>query len=786
MNRLLSFILLLFSFNLCAQNNISGSVVDKDKQPLVGVNIYAKNNHSIGTSTDFNGNFSLNLAAGCHTLVFQYIGYQSLEKKLCLSESENKFITISLVEDSELLSAVVVSAGKFEQKIEEVTVSMDVIKPSFIENKAANSIDKTLKQAPSIHIVDGQANIRSGSGWSYGTGSRVMVMVDGMPLMSGDQGAAEWQLIPMENISQVEVIKGASSVLFGSSALNGTINIRTAYPSSEPTNKISFSHSYYGAPKRQNLHWYKNAYHSANNLSFFHAHKKNNQDFVLGANLLYDGGYQYKVTSKRARINLGYTKYSTSTEGLQYGLKVNLMRSKIGDAIMWEHDTLAYNPLDNDPGFRNNMYWSIDPYISYRNPEKNSKHSINARLLHIDIFPGYQDSLKIETIEATDTHAAYTDTSAYSAEEAKRFSNVYYIEYQYQKQYEELLTLTTGITNKFSQGQDVDIYGIHKEYNASIYTQADFKYQKLNLSLGGRFEHFNDGEHILNKPIFRSGINYQLTRATWLRSSYGEGIRFPSILERYVSYNTGPMYIYANPDLKPEAGWSAEIGIKQAFKLGAFKGFIDLAAFKMKYDDMMEFSAGFWGPLDNEIFGLGFKSINIGQTIIEGIELSIISTAKLNEYNIDIMGSYTYTKPYIGDINAIYAQDKRMIDLSYSSTSLNQSGILKYRYEHLVKLNLNIERKRYNFGLSIHHQSSMNNIDAAFNEPLFNAQLGTTDAWDRLNRPVTTMDLRIAYDLDENSQVAFNVDNVQNVEHLLRPASLAAPRTYSLLYKHSF
>ena len=86
-----------------------------------------------------------------------------------------------------------------------------------------------MNQSPSVHIVDGQANIRSGSGWSYGAGSRVMVMVDGMPLMNGDQGGVEWQLVPMENISQIEVIKGASSVLFGSSALNGTINIRTAY-----------------------------------------------------------------------------------------------------------------------------------------------------------------------------------------------------------------------------------------------------------------------------------------------------------------------------------------------------------------------------------------------------------------------------------------------------------------------------------------------------------------------------------------------------------------------------
>lgn len=786
MKQFLSFLIILTPFSIFAQSNISGTVTDSSNEPLIGVNVYVKNNNQIGTSTDFDGNFQLSLSAKCYTLVFQYIGYQTHQEKVCLKEAENKFIPIRLAEDAELLSTVVVSAGKFEQKVEEVTVSMDVIKPSFIENKASNSMDKTLKQAPSIHIVDGQANIRSGSGWSYGAGSRVMVMVDGMPLMSGDQGAAEWQLIPMENISQVEIIKGASSVLFGSSALNGTINIRTAYPSAEPVNKISFTHSKYGAPKRKNLHWYKGGYVSSNNLSFFHSHKKNNQDFVLGANLLYDGGYQYKVTSKRARLNLGYTKYDQRIEGLQYGIKANIMRSEIGDAIMWEHDTLAYNPLDNDPGYRNNIYWNIDPFISYHNADNNSKHSINARLLHIDILPSYADSLKIVNIEATESQEAYTDTVPYGAHEAKRFSKVFYIDYQYQKQYEDLLTLTTGFTNKFSKGQDVDIYGIHKEYNASIYTQADLKYDKLNLSMGGRLEHFNDGETIINKPIFRSGLNYQLATATWLRSSYGEGIRFPSILERYVTYNTGPMYIYSNPDLEPEIGWSAEIGIKQGFKLGTFKGFIDLAAFKMKYDNMMEFSFGFWGPEEAIFSGAGFKSINIGTTIIEGIELSTVCEGSIGKYKLAILGSYTYTNPYIEDKHAVYTTDNMNKDISYYNTSLDTSGVLKYRYEHLAKLDLNIQRHRYRLGLGIRHQSAMNNIDEIFNDDLFDYILGTAQAWDALNRPTTIVDLRVGYELNENSQIAFNIDNLQNVEQLLRPASLAAPRTYSLLYKQSF
>ena len=65
-------------------------------------------------------------------------------------------------------------------------------------------------------MVDGEPQIRSGSGFSYGAGSRVMVMVDDLPVLSGDAGRPTAS--SFENLEQIEVIKGASSVLYGSAA----------------------------------------------------------------------------------------------------------------------------------------------------------------------------------------------------------------------------------------------------------------------------------------------------------------------------------------------------------------------------------------------------------------------------------------------------------------------------------------------------------------------------------------------------------------------------------------
>ena len=597
-----------------------------------------------------------------------------------------------------------------------------------------------------------------------------------MPLMSGDQGAAEWHLVPMENISQIEIIKGASSVLFGSSALNGSINIRTSYPTSEPVNKLSITHTAYGKPKRGSLHWYKGGYTSANNVSYLHSHKKDNKDFVLGANLYYDGGYIEKVTSKRARINMAFTNYSKQVEGLSYGVKANIMRSEIGDAIMWQHDSLAYQALDNDPGYRNNAYLSIDPFITFSNPEKGTKHSINSRYFRINILPGYQDSTQ------------------YSGNRASRFSNVYFADYQYQKQVKDFLTLTSGYTFKYSDGQDMEVYGRHKNLNHSIYSQADIKYKRLNISLGSRLEHYNNGNNKYTKPIFRSGVNYKIAKATYLRGSYGEGIRFPSMIERFVTFNTGPVYIYPNEELQPETGWSAEIGIKQGFQIGDWKGFVDLAAFVMEYDDMMEFSFGKWSNEGVGIIpGFGFKSINIGNTRIEGMEISWGGEGKIGQTEITIMGGYTFTSPFIEDIHNEYNEfttisggNEVTEPVSYYTTSIDTSGVLKYRYEHLAKFDIHIQHNRLNGGFSIRYNSAMKNIDKIFNDPLFDFYLGTKSSWDRLNGDNFILDFRIGYELTEDSRMSFNIENLFNREYLQRPASLSRPRTYSILYKIKF
>ena len=83
------------------------------------------------------------------------------------------------------------------------------------------------------------------------------------------------------------------------------------------------------------------------------------------------------------------------------------------------------------------------------------------------------------------------------------------------------------------------------------------------------------------KPVFRAGLNYQIAQATYLRTSWGQGFRFPSMAEMFISTNYSGLQIFPNPELKAESGWSSEIAIKQGLKTGNWMGYFDAAAFNI-------------------------------------------------------------------------------------------------------------------------------------------------------------------------------------------------------------
>jgi outer membrane receptor protein involved in Fe transport len=213
---LIALLTLQFSASTFAQGTIQGRVFDKEtRQTIPGVYvIYGK---GVGTSTDNTGSYHITSDSSKLTITFQFIGFRSVTRQLNLHRGEVKTLNIELDTETREIDQIVVSADRTSQKQTELTVSVDVIKSDFLSGKHITDATELITKTTGIEVLDGQASIRGGSGFSYGVGSRVMALVDGLPLLSPDAGGIRWQYLPMENVSQVEIIKGASSVMYGSS-----------------------------------------------------------------------------------------------------------------------------------------------------------------------------------------------------------------------------------------------------------------------------------------------------------------------------------------------------------------------------------------------------------------------------------------------------------------------------------------------------------------------------------------------------------------------------------------
>ena len=781
-------IITLCNLTLYSQT-IIGTITDThNNEELIGVNIILENGG--GTSTDVFGRYTLNTSEGTQKITFKYIGYEDIVKEISLKKDENKTINIALESSSEQLSTVVISAGRFEQKIEEITVSMEVIKPSLIENKNTTQIETVMDQIPGVNITDGQANIRGGSGWSFGAGTRVLVMVDDMPLISGDAGQAQWSLIATENINQVEVIKGASSALYGSSALNGVINVRTAFPSQKDIDKNKFPgytkvNMHFGLidkAEREVLNWNGDKRRAFKGIEFLQAMKFDNLDLSIGGNIFKDDGYRMGEILDRKRFNINSTYKSKKIEGLSYGVNANLLSQSSGSTIIWNGLDQAYVPLGENITRTTGDTYNIDPFITYI--KDNNRHSLRTRYL------------SVTNNNLTDGIDVGQNNSA----------NNYYSDYQWQKNIEKYkLRITSGTTNEKVNANSDLFSGKNYKITNSLYTQLDKKWNRLNISLGARYESFRlhsddeylvDGEYIndisADKPVFRTGINYQAAEATYLRASWGQGYRFPSMAELFISTNQSGLEIYPNSGLKPESGWSSEFGVKQGVKIGKWMGYIDVAAFIQQYDDMMEFSFGIWGGEDDTLGGLGFKSINIGETQISGIEVSLNGQGKITpNLTVNLIAGYTYMNSMSLNPNTPYAygrdhglpSNNGFIDQSYTyKNTSSDTTMLKYRYNHIAKADIEIIYKKISFGASARYNSFMKNIDFIFtqlgseNGPI----PGINDAREKFKDGDLIIDIRAGYQMTKTARLGFIVNNLLNREYMSRPANMMPPRTFAM------
>ena len=908
-------ILLIASISAWAQTSggaqmteVSGVVTDfQTREPLIGVTVCDKNDPSKGTVTDFDGHYTILVDTKKPTMLsFSYVGYDTETR---LVNSLTKVLNVPLLTHNEILDDVVVTAGRFEQRSTDVTVSMEVLKPQALRSQAPTDLSATLQTLPGVEIIDKQPSIRGGGGWTYSVGSRCQVLMDGMSILNPKTGEINWNNVPLENVGQVEVIKGASSVLYGSSALNGVINVRTQRPGLKPETKIS---GYVGIYDNYKEYAYTGArlplYYGA---EASHARRVGNFDVSGAISGFKDEGFRQQSFNDRVRLggNLTYHQPMEAGKYMTMGANMNYVANQYGDFFIWRSpkDPIHPSPLTNMGRKEHNF--NIDPFWNYDNADNGTSHKLRARFyltsdnlttpsatmtteelakwavqsFDMDKVKGYYDQFKSYTdggmsakdaivltfqevaipvmnedwldavksginlvqngLGYTGTIAELQDVVAYamnllSDQNPTRPELTYngYLDYQFAKQWNSGVRLTTGV-NWNHITNTANVTGTHHTDNVAAYLQYDHRIaDKLSLSAGMRLEYYRMDDHYKEaniqigkwpcpvRPVFRAGLNWEIYKAGFLRASFGQGYRNPSITEKFARKDIGGVGVYPNHDIKPESGFNAEIGYKQLYKFGPITGTLDVAAFYTEYRNMIEYQFGLFRnsdfsminsmddvvseaqniiddimatkSLSNAGIGIGAQFVNVNHARIYGAEISTAGKVDITkDMGLRYTIGYTFTQPEDVDNAKRIEEEKTYTDPLQMKNKSNDSKYLKYRNKHSFKTSIDYNYKWFSLGVNMMYRSKMLAVDYIMvderekAEPdlmdyvrdfVFGYEDGVSlhDYWMEHNTGVFTMDLRASVRFKEHVEVQFLINNLLNAEYSFRPMALAAPRTF--------
>jgi outer membrane receptor for ferrienterochelin and colicins len=593
LNIILISILLLYSSSIIGQNNnVSLRILDaKDNIPLIGVNVIIKGT-TIGTISNNEGYAYLNnVPDKCLILRISHTGYTTIEEEIkSITDSTFTFYMEESIYD---LNSVVVTATRTEKTLKNVPVLTQVISAKQLETSHLNDINEILESyVPSIDFS--RASFGTNMTMQGLDAKYILFLIDGERIAGETKGNIDYSLININDIERIEILKGASSSLYGSQAIGGVINIITKEV------KHPFESSIYSQISK---------------------YKDLNSSGIIGFNIK-------NVTSKTQFDFRRMDGYDLTPEEPYNNTIDKYYNYSVSQ-------TFTYNPIDaikiklktkyyNQERFKPEL-WPIPVHPKYYdlNYQLKANYSFNKGDLDASWFS--------DTYETFDVYELSDDeTKSYS----NKLNNARIIcNYNLgQKQ-----VITTG-TELFLESLYSDrIKDTIKNISDLIFfAQDDIKItSKFNSILGFRINnHSTYGFHATPQLSFM----YRLSPFK-LRASYSAGYKSPTLKELYMDFSPIPIiYLHGNENLKPEISnyYSASIEYSKSNVNGSLSYYHNrVKNMIVEVNDLNSIEDWYYTNIDKK-------------TIVNGLELTFYT--KLN-YGFSLNGIYNYNRTKIDTIN---------------------------------------------------------------------------------------------------------------------------------------
>lgn len=603
-------ILIVLPISALAQSGntgtVTGTITDANSgEPLPGANIILTQT-LLGASSGLDGSFTIaRVPAGSYQLKATMMGYTSQTNSVTIIAGGKVEVEFKLQETVIENPAVIVTASKKAQSFQDVPNSVSLISLKEIERRNKTYLNELLEYTPGVYLMEGDVNIRGSSGFSLGAGSRVLLLIDGIPMMPGDSGDIKWDIVPLSQIERVEIIKGAGSALYGSHALGGVINIITKEPSFKPTTSVQASGGIYDEPYHPEWNWTDETLYFTQ-LDVTHTRSWEKAGLLLSAGRKQTTGYQQNGEYERynfvGKLNYKFNPQSTLT------LQSNFSGGDYGEIFLWRN--------------QNDVYQMPVPSVGdWTNSNKFSWNMVYRQLVN----PRFTYKIRTSYFHNNFEHHHH-DNNDYS--KANKLGTEIQADYIPNKSH----TLTFGFEGIFDNTKSA-VWGNHDGYIFAGYAQDEISLkQKITLTLGGRFDfHTVDTGETDNQFNPKIGLNYKPTLLTTVRGSVGRGFRAPTMAEMYTETFTAGFKVIRNSNLKAESAWSYEIGINQILN----QHFIfDLAFFHNDYKNFIEPEPDIYQTV---------QFTNVANARIRGIEFT--GQASLFNRKLSLNFGYTYMDP---------------------------------------------------------------------------------------------------------------------------------------------
>ncbi len=650
MKRSFFIVLALISGSLFAQKGrVAGKVVDENNNPLIGANVLLIGTN-LGAATNSRGRFLISgVKPGMYDLKVSIIGYEDfVERNLKLGDKIIN-LTIKLKRKTLKFDPVVVTASKYSQRISEIPGSVSLVSAGTLREKNFVSIDQALRYVPGVYLIEDQISIRGSSGYSRGAGSRVLTAIDGIPIYAEDTGEIIWQLIPINDVRKIEIIKGAGSSIYGSSSMGGVVNVVTKKPVKRAITLIKTYVGFYGKPYYAQWDWSKQI-RGYNGQTISRSNSFTNFDYSISLTRNEDLSYRQNDWYKRYG---GYLKLDYAKKPIgKFSFIALAFKQKRGTFNFWKDSHNALVPPDKDEG-----------------ETVNSQRYLFALKYNKSLGSGF----KVNVVNSF-LRSAWNDQSESGNNSS---SGLFRTELQSIYSRGSKLKLISGI--ELTEGVvKSNIFGNPTSGGIGVYSQLEYHFGKhFMLTAGARYDNIRlDTLKAFGSFSPKVGVVYKPSKQLSLKANISRGFRAPTLAEAFTTTITSGIVIKANPNLQPESNYSFEFEVVRNF--GDYLNF-NISFFRNEFKNLIEPQVD---ATDGKIF---FN--NVTRARIQGVEFD----SKFLYPFFHLSGSFSYTYLWARDVN--------------------KQRALKYRPRHLAYLSVTFTPSYFSFGFDLRFMSRFEEID---------------------------------------------------------------------------